>query len=77
MKLTNLITTSIIDKIGLTSIATTVGINSAQTSAAISSQSFELGDYALVISMIGGVLFAIDKIFSIRKQYREGKKDDK
>ena len=67
---------AISDKVGLTSIATTVGITTAQHAEVINtSPLWTMTDYALLISMIGGSLFAIEKIVSIYFRVRNNKKN--
>lgn len=65
------LTRTIADKVGLTSIATTVGITTAKQADVIAdSVSWGMADYALAVSMVGGVLFAIEKIIVICEQVR-------
>jgi len=80
MKISSL-TGTIADKLGMTSIATTVGITTAKQAEVIEqSLSWGMTDYALAVSMIGGTLFAIEKILIIYekiKQRKEDKAEDK
>lgn len=55
------------DKIGFSSIATTVGIKTAEHTQIIEKTiEWSATDYALMISMIGGVLFIIEKLLAIK-----------
>lgn len=60
----------IADKLGLTSIASTVGLTVATE---VAETSWVLTDYALLISAIGGVLFCIEKLFTIYLRCKEAR----
>ncbi len=62
------------DRLGLTSIFTTVGLTATE---GLIYQPWELTDYALIISCVGGVLFIIEKIIVIYLRYKESKRVSK
>ena len=58
----------IMNKIGLGSITTTIGIKAAEAQEIIqvsTSSSWGLTEYALLLSIIGSILFCIDKALVI------------
>jgi len=87
-KLIDINTVEIIDKVankvGLGSIVTTVGVTQTQdlhagealVSELMTSPAWGLADYALCVSLIGGVLFAIEKAVMIYIRYKQVKKDE-
>ena len=64
----------IVDRIGITSIGSTVAIKAGQSAGVIEIQTYwTMTDYALLISMIGGVTFIIKNLFEIYLSYRKNK----
>ena len=65
---------SMADKIGLSSIATSVGVVASQE---MSHPNWVFADYALLISLIGGSLFIIEKLIVIYLRLREAARLEK
>ncbi len=80
-KITNLISVealeiidNIANKLGLASIVTTVGLTTTQEMTEVAENiPWDRVDYALMISMIGGVLYIIEKLIVIYIRYRQKK----
>lgn len=63
MWLAGVMGTAVTDKLGFVTIAATVSITTAKEAEIITnSEAWGMGDYALLISMIGGGLFIIVKV---------------
>ena len=58
------------DRVGLTSIAASIGLTITK---GVVDQPWELTDYALLISCVGGLLFIVEKLFVIYLRYKESK----
>lgn len=66
-----------IDRIGFASIFTTVGINAGVQAEAIEiTTTWAMADYALLISMIGGVTFIANNIFNMYLAWKKRKSDE-
>lgn len=65
----------LIDRVGWASVATTVGIKAGQQTELIESAgSWAMADYALMVSMVGGLTFILKNLVEVYFKIRDRKK---